>query len=60
MPGAYPRTSTLALTNKTLEYIEMIAGHGIEKSATSDGPLRSALNTYKGEIMHEAVAGALK
>ena len=60
MPGAYPRTSTLALTNKTLAYIEMIAHHGIEKSATSDGPLRSALNTYKGEIMHEAVAGELK
>ncbi len=60
MPGAYPRTSTLALTNKTLEYVEMIANSGIEKSATSDGPLRSALNTYKGEIMHEAVAAALK
>jgi len=60
MPGAYPRTSTLALTNKTLEYIEMIAGHGIEKSATGDGPLRSALNTYKGKITHKAVAGELK
>jgi len=60
MPGAYPRTSTLALTNKTLEYIEMIANHGIEKSATSEGPLKSALNTYKGVITHKAVAGALK
>jgi alanine dehydrogenase len=56
MPGAYPRTSTLALTNKTLEYIEMIANYGIEKSATSDSPLRSALNTYKGVITHKAVA----
>ncbi len=60
MPGAYPRTSTFALTNRTIEYIEMIADNGIAKSATSDGPLRSALNTYKGKIMHEAVAGELK
>lgn len=60
MPGAYPRTSTLALTSSTLEYIQMIANNGIEKSAAGDGPLRSALNTYKGEITHKAVAGELK
>nr|MBC8413966.1 alanine dehydrogenase [bacterium] len=45
MPGAYPRTSMLALTNSTFEFVEMIANNGIEKSATGDGPLRSALNT---------------
>jgi len=55
MPGAYPRTSTIALTNKTLEYIQMIANSGIENSATGDGPLRSALNTYQGRITHKSV-----
>ena len=60
MPGAYPRTSTIALTNKTIEYIVLLANSGIEKSATGDGPLRSALNTYKGEITHKAVAEAMK
>ncbi len=55
MPGAYPRTSTLALTNRTLEYIRMLSGNGIEKSATTDTPLKGALNTYKGEIMCKAI-----
>ena len=60
MPGAYPRTSTIALTNKTIEYIKMLANSGIENAATADSPLRSALNTYKGEITHKAVAEAMK
>jgi len=59
MPGAYPRTSTLALTNRTLEYIKLLAGTGIEKAA-GDTPLKSALNTYKGKIMHKAVAASIQ
>jgi alanine dehydrogenase len=55
MPGAYPRTSTLALTIRTMEYIRMLAGKGIESSATEDSPLKGALNTYKGEVMHKAI-----
>ena len=56
MPGAYPATSTLALTNRTLQYIEMLAETGIEKVAKNNiEPLRSALNTYEGRIMHEAL-----
>lgn len=60
MPGAYPRTSTLALTNRTIEYIRMLSGQGIEKSAEDNTPLRSALNTYNGKIMHRAVAESLR
>ena len=60
MPGAYPRTSTIALTNKTLAYIQMLANNGIDNTAAGDGPLRSALNTYKGEITHSAVADAIQ
>ncbi len=56
MPGAYPRTSTLALTNRTLEYIKMLAKKGIENATVENTPLKSALNTYKGKIMHKAVA----
>ena len=56
MPGAYPRTSTLALTHHTLDYIRLLAGMGIERAASEEGPLKSALNTYKGRIMYEAVA----
>lgn len=58
MPGAYPRTSTLSLTNATLPYIKMIADMGISK--TEDDPLlRTALNTYKGKITHPALAAVM-
>ncbi len=60
MPGAYPRTSTLALTNSTQKYIRMLAKNGIQKSAEEETILKSALNIYKGEIMYSAVADALK
>jgi alanine dehydrogenase len=60
MPGAYPRTSTLALTNRTLEYIKMLANKGIENATKEDTPLKSALNTYKGKIMHQAVAESIR
>lgn len=59
MPGAYPRTSTLALTNATLPYIKMIADMGIEKAA-DDLILRTALNTYQGRIAHPALAEAMR
>ena len=58
MPGAYPRTSTLALTGTTLKYIEMLADDGIEEAVSRNLSLRSALNTYKGKIMNKAVTVA--
>ncbi len=58
MPGAYPRTSTLALTMVTLPYIKMLADMGIEKAA--DNPiLRTSLNTYLGKITHPVLAEAM-
>ena len=59
MPGAYPRTSTLALTNRTLQYIKMLARDGIENSIKEGSPLRSALNTHKRKITHKAVAESI-
>jgi len=59
MPGAYPRTSTLALTNATLPYIRTIANKGIEGAIKEDAAIRSALNTYKGEVVHRALADSL-
>ncbi|MDP3296494.1 MAG: alanine dehydrogenase [Thermodesulfovibrionia bacterium] len=56
MPGAYPRTSTLALTNRTLPYIKILAKTGIENAIKGNEPLRTALNIYKGKIMHNALA----
>ncbi|MBI5409657.1 MAG: alanine dehydrogenase [Nitrospirae bacterium] len=59
MPGAYPRTSTLALTNKTLEYVEILVSSGIEKAVKENETLKTALNTYNGKITHKAVAEAM-
>lgn len=59
MPGAYPRTSTLALTNRTIEYIRTLAETGIKNAAEEETPLKSALNTYLGGITHKAVAEAI-
>jgi len=55
MPGAYPRTSTLALTAVTIGYIKKIAMMGIENAVSDHEFLKGALNTYKGHIMHEAL-----
>jgi alanine dehydrogenase len=60
MPGAYPRTSTLALTNVTLPYIKTIAGRGIEKTVTEDPVIRTALNTHQGRIENKALAESMK
>ncbi len=56
MPGAYPRTSTLALTNATLPYIRTLATTGVEKAISEDPSLKCALNTFRGEIVHRSVA----
>ncbi len=58
MPGAFPRTSTMALTNATLRYVTMLADRGIEKAVT-DTILKTALNTHDGEILHPALAAVL-
>jgi alanine dehydrogenase len=59
MPGAYPRTSTLALTNATLPYVKIMAEKGIRKAVQDDLIIRSALNTYRGKIVNKALADSL-
>jgi alanine dehydrogenase len=59
MPGAYPRTSTLALTNATLPYVKIIAEKRIKKAVQEDPIIRSALNTYHGKIVNKALAESL-
>jgi alanine dehydrogenase len=59
MPGAYPKTSTIALTNVTLPYIKMLAGKGIRRAVKEDAALRSAVNTCQGRVVHKALADSL-
>src|SRR5487761_2518966 len=46
MPGAVPRTSTVALTNATLPYIKAIADHGWREAIASDPGLALGLNVH--------------
>ena len=56
MPGAVPHTSTLALTNITLPYINSMVSLGVEKALAADNSLLNGLNMYKKHITHEGVA----
>lgn len=59
MPGAVAQTSTLALSNATLPFVKKIADGTIENILKNDSALRKGTNTYKGQIVHEAVASDL-
>jgi len=59
MPGAVPRTSTIALTQATLPYILKLADRGWKEALRADAHLRHGLNVADGKIVHPAVADAL-
>lgn len=56
MPGAVPRTSTIALTNATLSYGLQIAGKGLEQACKDNEVIYSAINTYDGKLTCKNVA----
>jgi alanine dehydrogenase len=58
MPGAVPITSTKALTNATLPYVEAIAAHGLADAVARDPALARGVNVLDGRITYEAVAEA--
>ncbi len=58
MPGAVPRTSTIALTNATLPYAISLASMGWKKACIEDKALRKGLNVVNGKIVYKGVADA--
>jgi alanine dehydrogenase len=56
MPGAVPRTSTIALTNATLPYTRILANLGFERAVNENPGLAEGVNVYRGDITYEAVA----
>jgi len=58
MPGAVPVTSTKALTNATLPYVEAIADHGLAAAVAADPALARGVNVIDGKVTYEAVAEA--
>jgi alanine dehydrogenase len=58
MPGGVPITSTKALTNATLPYVEEIAEYGLVRAVLRDPALARGVNVLEGKITYEAVAEA--
>ncbi len=58
MPGAVPRTSTLALTNATLPYAVEIANRGWTRSMQENPEIKYGANVINGKVTYEAVAEA--
>jgi alanine dehydrogenase len=58
MPGAVPRTSTLALTNVTLPYALELADKGPERALRENPSLAKGVNTWNGHVAYKAVADA--
>ncbi|KZE63803.1 alanine dehydrogenase [Fictibacillus phosphorivorans] len=56
MPGAVPRTSTIALTNVTVPYALQIANKGAQEAIAQNASLKAGLNTAGGYVTYEAVA----
>ena len=60
IPGAVPRTSTVALTNDTVPYVIQLAQSGVEGAIDRNPTIQSGLNTYKGFVVSEGIANDLE
>ncbi len=58
MPGAVPRTSTMALTNVTVPYALQIANKGYKQACLDNEALQKGVNTLEGYVTYQAVADA--
>jgi alanine dehydrogenase len=58
MPGAVPRTSTIALTNVTVPYAVQIANKGYKQACADNEALLKGINTLNGYVTYKAVAEA--
>lgn len=56
IPGAVPRTSTLALTNVTLPYVLQLANKGVIGAAMADEAIAKGFNAYAGQVTNQPVA----
>ncbi|MGL4589837.1 MAG: alanine dehydrogenase [Mycoplasmatales bacterium] len=59
MPGATPRTSTMALAKDNIEYLEVISQHGIAGAMDVLDTLASGVNIYKGFVTYKNLAETL-
>jgi alanine dehydrogenase len=58
MPGAVPRTATVALTNATLSYVKALARRGWQEAIREDSALAKGINVANGKVVYSAIAQA--
>jgi alanine dehydrogenase len=58
MPGAVPKTSTIALTNATLPYAVEIANKGWKRAMWENPEIKLGANVVQGQVTYKAVAEA--
>lgn len=56
MPGAVPGTSTYALTNETIRWVQELADLGWKEAARKHPPLQHGLNIVEGKLTYAAIA----
>jgi alanine dehydrogenase len=59
MPGAVPRTSTLALNNATFPYLMELCRRGIDPALQANPALGRGVNCYRGQVTQKGVAEAV-
>ncbi|MBI1417444.1 MAG: alanine dehydrogenase [Limimaricola sp.] len=59
MPGAVPRTSTLALGNATMPFMLALADKGWQQACRDDRHLLAGINVHAGQLTYAAVGAAL-
>ncbi len=59
MPGAVPRTSTIALSNVTIPFGLQLANKGFRKAIEENKALAKGVNVVAGHVTYEAVARSL-
>ncbi len=58
MPGAVPKTSTMALTNATLPYAVQIANKGWQQAMQENEEIKYGANVIRGDVTYKGVAEA--
>ena len=58
MPGALPRSSTIALTNATLSYALQLADKGWKRALKENADLKRGANVVTGKVTYKGVADA--
>ena len=58
MPGAVPKTSTMALTNATLPYAVEIANKGWHRAMRENLEIKLGANVVKGKVTYKGVSDA--